>query len=464
VTDQQGKVTVTWESGASAEGPVGLETFTAFDPQGGTCFERSQDGNVIVITAGSEVWRVEPGGAGSTTVTCPGGATETHGPGEFPSTAPGIDPDVFIGCRIGGMCTQDTDCEAGQVCCDHQCVTGERCPGTCEVDEHCGPGNRCCDGWCTSLPACNMPCTTDAQCDDGVYCNGAEVCNSNRCQAASPVDCDDSVSCTFDACNEQAGRCENQPDDQLCGPEQMCDPDDGCVAVIRCSGDADCDDGDACTTGTCTGGICAFEPVDGCCHQDADCDDGAVCNGIEQCSNNACAAGVPPDCSDDHDCTADSCDAARNECVHEPDSGLCLQDQVCDPEQGCIDPGDCEDDDYEDNDSQATARRLVIPEDDGLPLMLQMCPSDDDWFIFDAPELADVTVTLIWFFEGYDLEVNLFGGVGFEFTRETYEIDNTKVVIYEASEIPHNAEFIVQVLGVGSVVQPYFLTIEVSPY
>jgi hypothetical protein len=236
------------------------------------------------------------------------------------------------------------------------------------------------------------------------------------------------------------------------------------VDAIHCSSDADCDDNDACTTDTCSGGICAFEPVSGCCHQDADCDDGVFCNGVELCIDHACGAGNPPNCSDAHDCTADSCDAGRDECVHEPDSGLCPQDQVCDPSQGCIDSSACVDDDQEENDTQGTARRVTIPSDDGLMLMLQMCPNDDDWFVFDAPQLADVVIALIWMSEGYDLEVNLFGGVGVEFLTETYDIDGTKVIYHEASQIPHNAEFFVQVLGVGLVVQPYFLAIEVSPY
>ena len=465
VTGDQGLVTVTWESGATAEGPVGMQTFTAYDPQGEACFERSRDGDVIVITAGSDVWRVIPGGDGATTVTCPDGSTKTHGPGEFPSNAPGIDPGVLQGCRIGGLCSRDADCDAGQVCCDHQCVTAERCPGTCEIDEHCGPGNRCCDGWCTSLPQCNMPCATDAQCDDGVYCNGAELCNGNRCQGVAPVNCDDSVSCTQDTCDEQAGRCLSEPDDQLCGPDQMCDPDSGCVDVIRCSSDADCDDQDACTAGTCTGGICAFEPVAGCCHQDADCDDGVTCNGEEACSNHACEAGSPPDCADAHACTTDRCDSARDECVHEPDSALCNQDEVCDPTQGCIDPAACVDDDYEENDAMADAAPVNVPVDEGAALLLEMCPQDDDWFVFNAPALSDVLVFLSYAPEMGEMDLLFFGTGGTPVgTKEVMDFEGSRMIFFEYLEIPVAQDFFVQVTGVGAVVVSYVLGFDISSY
>jgi len=154
-----------------------------------------------------------------------------------------------------------------------------------------------------------------------------------------------------------------------------------------------CDDGDLCTTDTCTadssvagGYVCANTPVD-CgdrvcnptdgtcvgCASNADCDDGVYCNGAEMCDTTAqtCMAGMAPcaagevcvedmsicaascitvaDCPDDGDvCTIESCIGgacitARRDC----DDGLfCTGVEFCnstDPAadaKGCVSPGD----------------------------------------------------------------------------------------------------------------------------
>ena len=56
------------------------------------------------------------------------------------------------------------------------------------------------------------------------------------------------------------------------------------------------------------------------CVSNSDCDDGLFCNGAETCdvAGGTCLAGTPPTCSDGNTCTADSCDAAANACVHTP--------------------------------------------------------------------------------------------------------------------------------------------------
>ena len=111
-----------------------------------------------------------------------------------------------------------------------------------------------------------------------------------------------------------------------CGSE----PGDG-----RCRVDADCADGDLCTTGACG--------VDGTCvYQDVVCDDGAFCNGLEACSPiSGCMPGTPPLVDDGIDCTADSCDEDADLVRHTPDDGVCADGifcngvEVCDTVVGC---------------------------------------------------------------------------------------------------------------------------------
>ncbi len=378
VADNQGQVTVTWPSGASVAGPVGLAVFEAKGAGGQTCFSLSHDGQDIVIQADGKTYRVRRGG-GQTVVTCPDGKQETHPYTEFPSDQPGIDPEVFLDCRVGGICNTKEDCAADQVCCDHQCLTLPRCPGTCDVDTDCGTGNRCCEHLCTSLPYCNLPCASDKNCDDGLFCNGAEKCQNNRCRPGTAVSCADNQDCTVDSCNENTDRCDHRPDDSRCAAEHICDPSQGCIRAIHCSGAAECADQDPCTAEECKNGLCAFPAVPGCCHKDSDCDDERFCNGAEKCQQNTCQNGAPPSCSDGIGCTDDTCHAESDECRHAPNDTGCDVPQVCDPGQGCVDPPQCSDDQYEDNDQSSTATLIEHPSPTA-PYIATLCPSDPDWY------------------------------------------------------------------------------------
>jgi hypothetical protein len=119
-----------------------------------------------------------------------------------------------------------------------------------------------------------------------------------------------------------------------------------------CLTDADCDDGNVCTSDTCDGGACAYEfslcedsdlctldgcdPLSGCVHE------GKVCASSGPCEVAACSAATgqctaaPVDCDDGDPCTDDSCDALTG-CSHAPSVGV-----VCCEEDGdCADPGPC---------------------------------------------------------------------------------------------------------------------------
>ncbi len=77
------------------------------------------------------------------------------------------------------------------------------------------------------------------------------------------------------------------------------------------------------------------EPTAAACQGDDDCaDDGLWCNGEEVCDNGTCAhAGV--NCADDVSCTDDGCDEEADACTHEPNHGLCADDDACDGAEIC---------------------------------------------------------------------------------------------------------------------------------
>jgi hypothetical protein len=78
-----------------------------------------------------------------------------------------------------------------------------------------------------------------------------------------------------------------------------------------CVTNADCDDGNLCTTDTCVSGT-------GCVNSNntLPCGDGLFCNGNEVCGGGSCQPGVPVNCSDGVSCTADSCNEATDACEH----------------------------------------------------------------------------------------------------------------------------------------------------
>lgn len=88
-----------------------------------------------------------------------------------------------------------------------------------------------------SGPDCSTGCTADAQCDDADACNGMETCVGNACQPGTPLDCNDGNACTTDSCS--AGVCSHD-------------------ALY-------CDDADACTADSCVEGACVFDPIANCC-------------------------------------------------------------------------------------------------------------------------------------------------------------------------------------------------------
>jgi subtilisin family serine protease len=110
------------------------------------------------------------------------------------------------------------------------------------------------------------------------------------------ADCDDGNACTTDAC-------------------------EGCACVHR----AACDDGNPCTTDTCDAEAgCQHVPVaDG-----TPCADGNLCNGTETCRSGTCTPGTPLSCDGTGRCAADTCDPSVG-CTYPPLEGFPGLDCLC---------------------------------------------------------------------------------------------------------------------------------------
>ncbi|NMB75029.1 MAG: hypothetical protein GYA21_07855 [Myxococcales bacterium] len=196
-------------------------------------------------------------------------------------------------------------------------------------------------------------CSQAEDCDDSRWCNGLEVCLDGAC--ASPGrDCNDNDRCTEDSCNESLDRCdhlplsnppaEGPPGDASCtdNVDNDCDgqtdmADTGCMS---CTQDAECDDGNACTTDACAGGHCSNTAVgDG-----APCDDGRYCTDPDRCTGGVCG-GSARDCSHlSGQCQDGVCDEDAGRCVAAPkppstpcdDGKFCTQGEACDANGQCV--------------------------------------------------------------------------------------------------------------------------------
>ncbi len=148
--------------------------------------------------------------------------------------------------------------------------------------------------WAFAGLAIEVPeCETALDCDDAEFCNGLEVCAGGLCASGSPIQCDDGVGCTDDACNEGTDSCDFLANDASCGDGVFCNGAETCDPALDCQAGAPvvCSDGVECTFDVC------FQPTDACLFVPSarDCDDGDAC-------------------------TAESCDAIEG-CTHTPIPG-----------------------------------------------------------------------------------------------------------------------------------------------
>jgi len=236
-------------------------------------------------------------------------------------------------------------CPACSCTSDAACADGQFCNGveTCDAFGECAAGTpvNCNDSVACTSESCDEgldTCTVvpnDTFCDNGQYCDGVETCNIFAgCQPGTLVVCDDGVDCTTDSCNESTDACESTPDNGFCDNGLFCDGVETCNPVTDCQPGTpvNCDDGVDCTQDSCN------EASDTCDHapDHGSCDNGEFCDGVEACDLLLdCQPGTPVACDDGVDCTQDSCNEASDTCDHAPDDGLCDNGQFCDGTETC---------------------------------------------------------------------------------------------------------------------------------
>ncbi|MCA9628754.1 MAG: hypothetical protein KC766_13845 [Myxococcales bacterium] len=218
-----------------------------------------------------------------------------------------------------------TECEAlgltDTICLGDQCVESTCGDGYTDTarNEFCDDGKNGDDtDGCTDQ--CEATCTKAADCDDGNLCNGKETCNAQGvCEAGSVVSCDDGNTCTTDACIPSSGLCSHQglDDGASCGSGKICLAEScktsacGDRYVDTAKGE-ECDDGkDGDNTDGCTDS-CKFT-----CKTNADCNDGNACSS-DTCNTttHTCShADTTAACNDGDACTADSCNPSSG-CTH----------------------------------------------------------------------------------------------------------------------------------------------------
>ena len=285
-------------------------------------------------------------------------------------------------CLEGGLSDCDAPPPALEVCngLDDNC-DGDTDEGLFVEGQYVGPcedGNSCTTDLCKGADGCVQEALSEGECIDGDACTVGDHCEDGIC-AGSPVACDDSNSCTDDACDGFGG-CEFVDNTAACDDGDPCTVGDLCSAgecagtpvACDCQTHGDCaafEDGDLCngtlgcnkekwpyqcvvvpeTVVECpppegVDAIClkaTCDPLSGGCSFTADhegfaCGDGDACTIGDSCQAGSCEPGVAASCADDNVCTTDSCDVAVG-CVHEANAEACQDGDVCTIGDGCVD-------------------------------------------------------------------------------------------------------------------------------
>lgn len=288
-----------------------------------------------------------------------GATEEVSADAEAPTSV--RNPLTCVGAEEGTPCIDVAHCILHGTCQSGQCVV---------VVNPCEDGNICTDDSCDAETGCVHLFNT-ATCTDNNVCTGNDHCvDGGTCMSDWNVVCDDNNFCTLDYCHAIDG-CQHEIEESACDDKNPCSIDSctpsGCTHVAdwgkpcndgyvctqkdvctgygpstgKCEGfdPISCDDGNECTSDTCIGLV-------GCKHTmaaDGDkvsCSDGSACTLIDTCVGGSCVPGKSFECSDNNQCTIDSCDPTKG-CVHtaiNPETdcpGAWYSEKSCSPTEGC---------------------------------------------------------------------------------------------------------------------------------
>lgn len=197
----------------------------------------------------------------------------------------------------GNACDDDLPCTPGD------CIPGVGCvvdPGACMIDAACwAPGDPNPQDPCTACDPNADPRAWSAgpagPCDDGDDCTANDACAAGLC-AGQAYACDDGLGCTTDLCDGRGG-CRQDTNAGACLIDGACraageaNPENPCLACDPAVDPAGwspaalgvpADDGIACTTESCAGGVAVHTPDD------------AACGGGQVCAVCAGGCATPP--------------------------------------------------------------------------------------------------------------------------------------------------------------------------
>jgi hypothetical protein len=170
---------------------------------------------------------------------------------------------------VSGTCDDGNACTSGDVCSAGKCLSGGA--------TNCNDNNPCTDDACSPLGGCSHTGNNANPCSDGFSCT-TESCVSGKCVVtADSAVCGDSNVCTDDSCapgsngsNPTTG-CRNANNAAPCTDGSLCTTNDTCIGGACVSGPPlNCDDGLTCTADAC-------DATQGCKHTPGT----ETCNGLD---------------------------------------------------------------------------------------------------------------------------------------------------------------------------------------
>ena len=181
----------------------------------------------------------------------------------------GSDECVPVPLPNGTSCDDLLFCTVSESCTDGACGGAAR---DCTL-----LSDQCNEGVCDdAIDQCVQDPVEDTRpCEDGLYCTVSDACVAGSCVGTARNCSHLTDQCNEGTCNEPMATCIANPviDGTSCDDDDPCTEDDMCVsgecdgaeipACIPCDGQADCDDGNACTEDACVEDVCVFTPGHG---------------------------------------------------------------------------------------------------------------------------------------------------------------------------------------------------------
>ena len=261
-----------------------------------------------------------------------------------PATIVKCDGSISDACKTNACDSQTGKCKLdlaadGKPCDADEslCTVGDACKsGNCTPGllAKCDDANPCTNDACDPKKGCTTT-TNSSPCDaDGDLCTVGDGCTAGKCVVGSvKKDCDDNEPCTSESCVKSTGKCQVQKLTISCDDGSLCTVGDACAGDPKtgawtCIPGAlkQCGDNNPCTDDVCDG-------QKGCSNTNntAPCDaDDNACTAGDKCVDGVCKiGGLPKDCDDKNQCTADACVKVTGDCAHQQQSKSCDDGDAC---------------------------------------------------------------------------------------------------------------------------------------